>query len=44
MSLMLNDILQLEFEGEGRESAMETVLMLYYTSDGILKSKPDGCR
>ena len=32
---MLNAILQLESQGEGRESATEAVLMVGYTSDGI---------
>ena len=34
-AVMLNAILQLESQGEGRESAMEAVLMGGYTSDGI---------
>ena len=32
---MLNAILQLEAQGECKESATETVLMLGYTSEGI---------
>ena len=35
MAVMLNAILQLEEQGECRESATETVLMVGYTTDGI---------
>ena len=35
MAAMLNAILQLEDEGECRESATEAVLMVGYTTDGI---------
>ena len=35
MAVMLNDILQLEEQGECRESATEAVLMVGYTTDGI---------
>ena len=35
MAVMLNAILQLEDEGECRESATEAVLMVGYTTDGI---------
>ena len=35
MAVMLNTILQLEDEGECRESATEAVLMVGYTTDGI---------
>ena len=36
---MLNAILQLEAQGECRESATEAVLMVGYTSDGISSQK-----
>ena len=39
LALMLNAILQLESQGEGRESVMEAVLMVGYTSDGISNQK-----
>ena len=35
MAVILNAILQLEDEGECRESATEAVLMVGYTTDGI---------
>ena len=35
MVVMLNAILQLEAQGECRESATEAVLMVSYTTDGI---------
>ena len=35
LAVMLNAILQLEAQGECRESAIEAVLMVGYTSDGI---------
>ena len=35
LAVMLNAILQLETQGEGRESATEAVLMVGYTSEGI---------
>ena len=35
MAVMLNAILQLEPQGEGRESATEAVLMVGHTSDGL---------
>ena len=35
MAVKLNAILQLEDEGECRESATEAVLMVGYTTDGI---------
>ena len=35
LAVMLNAILQLEGQGECRESASEAVLMVIYTSDGI---------
>ena len=35
LDFMLNPILQLEAQGECRESATEVVLMVGYTSDGI---------
>ena len=35
MAVMLNAILQLEAQGECRESATEAVLMVGYTIDGI---------
>ena len=35
MTVMLSAILQLETQGEDRESATEAVLMVGYTSDGI---------
>ena len=35
LAAMLNAILQLEAQGECRESATEAVLMLGYTSEGI---------
>ena len=35
MAVMLNAILQLEEQGECRESATEAVLMVGYTTDGI---------
>ena len=35
MTVILNAIMQLESQGEGRESAMETVLMVGYTPDEI---------
>ena len=35
MAVMLSAILQLETQGEDRESATEAVLMVGYTSDGI---------
>ena len=47
-AVMLNAILQVKLQGEGRESAMEALLMVGYTSNGILieyqiKSEQDGC-
>ena len=35
MAVMLNAILQLEAQGECRESATEAVLMVGYTTEGI---------
>ena len=35
LAIMLNAILQLESQGEYRESATEAVLMVGYTSDGF---------
>ena len=35
LAVMLNAILQLEAQGDCRESAIEAVLMVGYTSDGI---------
>ena len=35
LAVMLNAILQLEAEGECKESATESVLMVGYSSDGI---------
>ena len=35
MAIMLNAILQLEDQGECRESATEAVLMIGYTTEGI---------
>ena len=35
LAIMLNAILQLESQGECRESATEAILMVGYTSDGI---------
>ena len=35
VAVMLNTILELESQGEGRESAREAVLMVGCTSDGI---------
>ena len=35
MAVMLNAILQLEEQGECRESATEAVLMVGYTTEGI---------
>ena len=35
VGILLNAILQLESQGEGRESATEEVLLVGYTSDGI---------
>ena len=35
MAVMLNAILQLEEQGECRESATEAVLMVGYTNDGV---------
>ena len=35
MAVMLNAILQLEEQGECRESATEAVLMVGYTTDGV---------
>ena len=35
LAVMLNAFLQLETQGEGRESATEAVLMVGYTSEGI---------
>ena len=44
MAVMLNAILQLEEQGECRESATEAVLMVGYTTEGYpIKSRPDGC-
>ena len=51
MAVMLNAILQLEEQGECRESATEAVLMVGYTTDGVsnqeqtrwLSSNEDGC-
>ena len=44
MAVMLNAILQLEEQGECRETATEAVLMVGYTTrEYPTKSKPDGC-
>ena len=40
MAVMLNAILQLEDQGECRESAMEAVLMIGYTTEGISNQEP----
>ena len=40
MAVMLNAILQLEEQGECRESATEAVLMVGYTTDGISNQEP----
>ena len=45
---MLNAILQLKLQGEGRESAIEALLMVGYTSNGLsieyhIKSEQDDC-
>ena len=40
MAVMLNDILQLEEQGECRESATEAVLMVGYTTEGISNQEP----
>ena len=37
--MMLNAILQLESQEEGRESAMETVFMVVYTSETLAISE-----
>ena len=39
MAVMLNGILQLEAQGECRESATEAVLMVGYTTDGIFNQE-----
>ena len=39
LTLMLNAILQLESQGECRESATKAVLMVGYTSDGNFKQE-----
>ena len=39
LAVMLNAILQLEAQGECRESVFEAVLMVVFTSDGISKQK-----
>ena len=39
LAMMLNAILQLEAQGECRESATEAVLMVGYTSDGVSNQK-----
>ena len=36
VAMLLNAILQLESQGEGRESATEEVLLVGYTSDGVV--------
>ena len=41
MAVMLNAILQLEDEGECRESATEAVLMVGYTTEGCVRSSTD---
>ena len=41
LEVMLNSVLQLEAQGECRESATEAVLMLGYTSDGISNQQHD---
>ena len=44
MAVMLNAILQLEEQGECRESATEAILMVGYSlREYPNKSKPDGC-
>ena len=40
MAGMLNAILQLEEQGECRESATEVVLMVGYSTDGISAGRP----
>ena len=42
LAVMLNSILQLESQGEGRESATEAVLMVDYFSDGISNQEQTG--
>ena len=39
LAVLLNAILQLEAQGECRESATEAVLMVGYTSDGMLNQE-----
>ena len=43
MAVMLNAILQLEDEGECRESATEAVLRATPSMEYLIKSKPGGC-
>ena len=37
--MMLNAVLQLKPQGEGRESIMETLLMMCYTSEELLNQE-----
>ena len=41
MAVMLNAILQLEDQGECRESATEAVLMIGYTTEGNIEPRTD---
>ena len=43
LAVLLNAILQLEAQGECRESATEAVLMVGYTSDGISSQEQTRC-
>ena len=43
LAAMLSAILQLESQGEWRESATEVVLMVGYTSDGICNQEQNSC-
>ena len=44
MAVILNAILQLESQGEGTQPAMEAVLMVGYTLDGISNQEKTGWR
>ena len=43
MAVMLNAILELESQGEGKKSATEAVLMVGYTSDGKSNQEQISC-
>ena len=43
VAMLLNAILQLESQGEGRESATEEVLLVGYTSDGVSTQEKTSC-